>query len=82
MFFILSFKKGMDKWIQEVINMPVSELTLGEEFKSVLARQGFTTLDQFMSLPLKEVMVAGWLTREFIEELAAFMFKCRNEGSS
>ena len=71
----------MDAWIEKVTAMPVTDLSISEEFKAMMAAQGFNKLDDLMCLPLIELAQKSWFTKKMVEDLAAFMFNAKENHS-
>ena len=72
----------MNPWIQKVMEMHITELSLSERVKSTMRTQGFSTLEQVMNMPLKELVLTSWFTKELAGELSEYLFRVRNEHTS
>ncbi|MES2329585.1 MAG: DNA-directed RNA polymerase subunit alpha C-terminal domain-containing protein [Bacteroidota bacterium] len=71
----------MDSRLEQIVNRSIASLQLSEEFKNAMRKHGFYTLNEIMSLPLKQLVKMTWFTKEMLEELSQFIFNARNAGS-
>jgi DNA-directed RNA polymerase alpha subunit len=71
----------MDPKLEEIINRSIASLDLSDTFKQTMWKEGFHTLNDIMSLPLRQLVNMKWFTKEMLEELAEFMFHSQNDTS-
>ncbi|MES2371492.1 MAG: hypothetical protein V4557_02860 [Bacteroidota bacterium] len=68
----------MDHRLEEIVNRSIASLDLSDDFKFAMRKEGFYTLNEIMSLPLKKLVKMTWFTKSMLEELSQFIFNARN----
>lgn len=69
----------MDHRLEEIVNRSIASLDLSDDFKNAMRREGFYTLNEIMSLPLKKLVKMTWFTKAMLEELSQYIFNARNQ---
>lgn len=69
----------MDHRLEEIVNRSIASLELSDDFKNAMRREGFYTLNEIMSLPLKKLVKMTWFTKAMLEELSQYIFTARNQ---
>lgn len=68
----------MDHRLEEIVNRSIASLDLSDDFKNTMRKEGFYTLNEIMSLPLKKLVKMTWFTKSMLEELSQYIFNARN----
>jgi hypothetical protein len=54
---------------------------MSEGFKNTMRKEGFFTLNEIMSLPLKQLVKMTWFSKDMLEELSQYVFNARNANA-
>jgi DNA-directed RNA polymerase alpha subunit len=71
----------MDRRLEEIVNRSIASLDMSEGFKNIMRKEGFFTLNEIMSLPLKQLVKMTWFTKDMLEELSQYIFNARNPNT-
>ncbi|MDB5211300.1 MAG: hypothetical protein JWQ30_2127 [Sediminibacterium sp.] len=68
----------MDARVKKILNSPIYLLPLSENFKKLTIQKGYRTLNEIMSMPIRELMSLNWFTSDMLGELGEFIYDTRN----